>query len=267
VIGSRPRIGISSAFFHPEEQRAIFAGKTLLYLEQSMAWWVQSAGALAYLVPTVDPDGPLAPDDHVADLDGLLLLGGSDVCPRSYGEEPLRPQWEGDERRDGYEIELLGRFMAAGKPVLGICRGAQILNVALGGTLYQDITEQLAGRVLPGAGGDEVLVHRSQELYDRNVHDLDVVAGSGLARLYPGRSTVRVNSIHHQAVKDVSPAVVVEATSSADGVVEAIRWTGDGYAFGVQWHPEFFRGVDDGTMLDNRPILDEFLAAARPEAV
>lgn len=250
----RPRIGISACFFHPDPERPIFKGKTLLYLEQSMAAWVQSGGAITYLVPTTDPDSPIGLDDYVADLDGLLLHGGADVCPRSYGEEPMRSEWEGDEIRDRYEIELVRAFHAAGKPVLGICRGAQILNVAFGGTLYQDILTQ----------ADTERAHRSQELYDHNLHDVDLVDGSGLAKLYPTEHTVKVNSVHHQAVKDVGAGLAVEARSSDDGIVEAIRLDDPRgrYAFAVQWHPEFFKGVDDGTMLDNDPILREFLSHA-----
>jgi putative glutamine amidotransferase len=255
VSARRLRIGVSACFFHPDPERLIFKGKTLLYLEQSMANWVQSGGALPYLVPTADPASPVTAADYAADLDGLLLHGGADVCPRSYGEEPLRPEWEGDEIRDRYEIELVRAFLATGKAVLGICRGAQIMNVAFGGTLYQDIATQT----------DTERQHRSQELYDRNLHLVDLVGDSGLARLYPGvGGPVTVNSVHHQAVKDVGDGLVVEARSSDDGVVEAIRLVDgtDRYAFAVQWHPEFFKGVDDGTMLDNDPILREFLAHA-----
>jgi len=258
----RPRIGISACFFHPDNERLVFKGKTLLYVEQSMVNWVQSGGAVAYLIPTADPASPVTVADYVDDLDGLLLHGGADVCPRSYGEEPLRPEWEGDEIRDRYEIELVQAFHAAGKPVLGICRGAQIMNVAFGGTLYQDILEQT----------DTERVHRSQELYDHNLHHVDVVEGSGLAKLYPEATTVKVNSVHHQAVKEVGAGLTIEARSSDDGIIEAIRLTTDGtdgtpagYAFAVQWHPEFFKGVDDGTMLDNDPILREFLAQTATE--
>lgn len=255
---TRPlRIGISACFFHRDPDRPIFKGKTLLYLEESMAHWVMAGGALAYLVPTTPGGGPLDPDDLVADLDALLLHGGSDVCPRSYGEQPLRPEWEGDEVRDRYEIDLLRRFEAAGKPVLGICRGAQVINVAFGGTLFQDIATQV----------DTDRVHRSHELYDTNTHDIDLVAGSALAALYPGRPRATVNSIHHQAVKDVGDGLVVEARSSDDGVVEALRLEGGGYVVGVQWHPEFFDAVDPDDLgvelLDTEPIRREFLDRAR----
>ena len=255
MSGGLPRIGVASCFFHPDPDRLVFKGKTLLYVEQSRVWWVQSGGALTYPIPTLDPAGPVTVADVVDDLDGLLLHGGSDVCPRTYGEEPLRPEWEGDEIRDRYEIELIEAFHAAGKPILGICRGNQILNVAFGGTLWQDQREQ----------GATERVHRSQELYDHNLHEVDLAPGCGLASLYPGKASVLVNSIHHQAVRDVAPGFAVEARSSDDGIVEAIRYDGDDdrYAVGVQWHPEFFAGVDDGSMLDNGPILAEFLGHAR----
>jgi len=244
------RIGISACFFHADPDRPIFKGKTLLYLEQSMAHWVALGGALPYLVPTMPSSDGI--DDVVADLDGLLLHGGADVCPRTYGEEPLRPEWEGDEVRDRYEIDLVHRFRGAGKPVLGICRGAQVINVAFGGTLYQDIGTQV----------DTERVHRSQELYDANLHDVELVAGSGLAALYPGVGVATVNSIHHQSVKDVGDGLAVEARSADDGVVEAVRLLDGGWVLGVQWHPEFF-DPDDDRLLDCDPIRRAFLDEAR----
>ena len=139
------RSAISACFFHADAKRPIFTGKTLQYVEQSIAHWVQSAGALALMIPS--PDGPtkrtdVTLHDYAAALDGLVLQGGSDVWPGSYGEEPLKPEWSGDRVRDEYEIALLRAFIDAGKPVFGVCRGLQVINVAFGGTLYQDITAQ-----------------------------------------------------------------------------------------------------------------------------
>jgi putative glutamine amidotransferase len=255
---STPRIGISACFMHPDDERPVFKGKTLLYVEQSMMWWVQSGGALAYAIPTrrPGPDAIVDVADYVADLDGLLLHGGADVCPRSYGEEPLQTAWEGDAIRDAYELELVHAFVDAGKPVLGICRGHQLLNVAFGGTLWQDQREQ----------GATDRVHRSQERYDHNLHRVELSPGTRLAALYPGRSSVVVNSIHHQAVKDVGDGLTIEATSD-DGLVEALRATSTtGYVASVQWHPEFMFMIDAGPVegdewLDNAPILREFLDA------
>ena len=250
-----PRIGLSANFFHADPTRPVFKGKTLLYFDEAMSHWVASGGALTYLVPTV-PDAGASITDLVTDLDGLVLQGGADVCPRTYGEEPLRPEWEGDERRDRYEIELIHRFREAGKPVLGVCRGAQIINVAFGGTLFQDITTQV----------DTDLVHRDWEPYDENRHQVDLVEGSALAGLYPGVHTATINSVHHQSVKDLGDELVVEARSTTDGVVEALRLAdGNGaYVTAVQWHPEWVGDRDE--LLPSEPILSDFLDHARNRA-
>jgi putative glutamine amidotransferase len=246
-----PRIGLSANFFHADPTRPVFKGKTLLYLDEAMSHWVASGGALTYLVPTV-PGVGAGINDLVEDLDGLVLQGGADVCPRSYGEDPIDPAWEGDERRDRYEIELIHRFREAGKPVLGVCRGAQIINVAFGGTLFQDISTQV----------DTDLVHRDWEPYDENRHEVELVEGSELAALYPGIRTAMINSVHHQSVKDLGDDIVVEARSTGDDVVEAVRLQDPDGAFvaGVQWHPEW-AGANAG-MLPSEPILRDFLARA-----
>jgi putative glutamine amidotransferase len=251
------KIGISACFFHPDPKRAVFKGKTLQYVEQEMAHWVMQKDAMALMIPSPDgesrrPGSRVSVADYARELDGLVLMGGSDVAPESYGEAPLEPAWAGDRIRDDYEIGLYRAFVAAGKPVLGVCRGAQVINVALGGTLYQDIALQL-----PGA-----LNHRDWDIYDRNAHATELVAGSGLARLYPGVMLTKTNSVHHQAVKDLGRDLVVEAWSEPDRVIEAIRWTGPSYVFAVQWHPEFHDGRDR-SLIDDTPMLDDFLAHAR----
>ena len=114
--------------------------------------------------------------DYADWLDGLVLQGGADVSPTSYGETPLQPKWGGDRIRDDYEIALLDAFAERGKPVLGICRGLQLINVAFGGTLLQDIATQQ-----PGA-----LEHRDAEIYDRNFHGVEFVE-----RHAPGRAVRR----------------------------------------------------------------------------
>jgi putative glutamine amidotransferase len=250
-----PRVGLSANFFGADPSRPVFKGKTLLYFDEAMSHWVASGGALTYLVPTVPLEGATI-TDLVSDLDGLVLQGGADVCPRSYGEEPLRPEWEGDERRDRYEIELIHRFREAGKPVLGICRGVQIINVAFGGTLLQDISTQL----------ETDLVHRDWEPYDDNRHRVELVPESCLAALYPGVETATVNSVHHQAVKDLGDGLVVEARSVDDGVVEAVRLVDDeaSYIAGVQWHPEWVGNRED--LLPSAPLLEEFLVRVRAGA-
>ncbi|MBM3345876.1 MAG: gamma-glutamyl-gamma-aminobutyrate hydrolase family protein [Betaproteobacteria bacterium] len=249
------KIGLSACFFHADPQRPIFKGKTLQYLEQSMAHWVMSADVMAVMIPSPEGNirrGKVSVSDYARELDGLVLQGGSDVSPQSYGEEALRPEWRGDRIRDLYEIDLLRAFTDAGKPVLGVCRGAQLINVAFGGTLYQDIATQR-----PGA-----LTHRDWEIYDQNFHGLRVTHGSGLARHYATDRIHKVNSVHHQGVKDLAPGLAVEARAEEDGMVEAVRATGPAWVLGVQWHPEFHDPAD-ASLLDDRPILDEFLKAGR----
>lgn len=248
------KIGLSACFFHADPMRAIFKGKTLQYVEQSLAHWLMSEGLKVFMIPSVPEGSPVTLVSLVEDLDGLVLSGGSDVAPETYGETPIRPEWKGDAVRDRYEIALVREFMRAKKPILGVCRGAQLLNVALGGTLYQDIETQV-----PGA-----LVHRNWELYDRLFHDLRFESGSGLEKLY-GSGLRKINTIHHQGLKKIGNDLRVEALSPKDGIVEAIRYTGGSYALAVQWHPEFHDATDP-TLLDGKPFLREFIQAGRDRA-
>jgi putative glutamine amidotransferase len=178
-------------------------------------------------------------------------MGGSDVWPGSYGEEVMDPRWTGDQVRDAYEKKLIEAFVAAGKPVLGVCRGMQIINVAFGGTLYQDIATQRP----------EALMHRDGVQYDLNMHDVEFDPKSKLSKLLGGTQSAKVNSIHHQGVKDLAPNFVVEAYCPHDRIPEAIRHQGKAYVAAVQWHPEFHKPAL-GT-LDDSPILTDFLNAAR----
>ena len=257
-MNKRLRIGISVCFFHADPKRPIFTGKTLQYVEQSIVHWVQSAGALALVIPSPEgatKRGDVTLHDYASMLDGLVLHGGSDVSPVSYGEQPLKPEWSGDRVRDEYEIALLRAFIDAGKPVLGVCRGLQVINVAFGGTLYQDITSQQPGS----------LPHRDAALYDQNFHEIEFVPDTRLANLYAGAARARVNSVHHQGVKKLADGFTVEAMSPDDGMIEAMRWNGRSYVNAVQWHPEFHDWKSSET-LSGDPILKEFLSAAKAPA-
>ena len=241
---------------HADPNRQLFTGKTLQYVEQSIAHWVMSTGAMAVMIPSptgATQRGDVTLDHYAQWLDGLVLHGGADVSPLSYGEAPLQDRWAGDKIRDEYEIDLVAAFEGAGKPVFGVCRGLQLLNVAYGGTLYQDIATQL-----PHASQ-----HRDASVYDLNFHAMEIREGTRLAQLYPQQRRCKVNSIHHQAIKDLAPGFTVEAVSAGDGIVEAIRRpdAGKPYIAAVQWHPEFHRpGADT---LDDAALLADFLAAAR----
>jgi putative glutamine amidotransferase len=258
-MASAPRlkIGLSACFQHADPTRPLFTNKTLQYVEQSIAHWIMSSGAIVVMVPC--PTGETARGDvtlqHYAQwLDGVVMHGGADVWPGNYGEEPLRDEWTGDRVRDIYDLALVKAFAEVGKPIFGVCRGLQLINVAFGGALYQDIETQH-----PGA-----LQHRNATTYDQHFHDIQIVPDSRLAQLYPGMPRARVNSIHHQGIKRVAPDFVVEALSEPDGVPEAIRVKpapGRSYIAATQWHPEFHQQGSD--TLDDTAILKDFLAACQ----
>jgi putative glutamine amidotransferase len=248
------RIGVGSCFFHADPSRPIFKGKTLLYLEQSLAHWLMTGGGVPLLLPT--PAAGIDAHDLLAGLDGLVLQGGSDVSPESYGETPLRPEWSGDRVRDGYETELVRAAIVLDRPVLGICRGLQMLNVIFEGTLLQDIATQCPG----------FLTHREFERYDQLQHDISIESNSWLSRKYPGRSRGRVNTVHHQAIKELGPGLEVEARSVPDGLVEAVRYKpapgeqGSPWIYAVQWHPEF-QDPADQSLLPTAPLRNLFFEA------
>ena len=253
-MSRRLRIGVSARIQYGDAAKSGYLTKNVYYLEQSFARWLQSAGVLVYLVAdVVDRDSnALTLADYAGELDGLVLQGGTDIAPQMYGEAPLRPEWAGDPERDRYELELLERFLDLKKPVLGICRGQQLINVALGGSLYQDTATQK-----PGAQR-----HQDVAVYDEKYHQIEILPGTQLAALYPGVGRAKVNSIHHQAINRLGKGLRIEARSAEDDVIEALRLEGPQYLAGVQWHPEFLHGRDDG-VLDSAPLLDEFLQASR----
>ncbi len=244
----KPRIGLSACFFHSDPKRPVFKGKTLLYLEESMAHWLLSMDAMVYMIPSVPGESSLKLKNWAEDLDGLVLQGGSDVSPKSYGETAIKPEWNGDYIRDQYEIELFNEFTKLKKPVLGICRGAQLINVACGGTLYQDITMQVPGS----------LIHRDWDIYDQNFHNITFENNSIFTKLYPKLKTAKVNTVHHQGLKDLGKNLKIEAKSEKDGIIEAVSGTTDSFVFAVQWHPEF-QNPNDLSLLDSKPILNLFL--------
>lgn len=173
------------------------------------------------------------PADVIAGVDGLLLAGGGDVHPALYGETPHPTFSAAEDGRDGYEIELVNRALEADLPVLAICRGMQLLNVARGGTLIQDIPDEV-GRAVK---------HVVREPAVSIAHDVWITSSSVLEQLIRARigdsDTCAVNSRHHQAPKKLGDGLVATATAP-DGVVEAIEDPNRRFCIGVQWHPENF---------------------------
>lgn len=252
-------IGFSARIYTPGTPGIHLDGvwtRTLHFLEQSVAHWVLRGGAVALMIPAVSAGsvvkrGDLNLRDYARALDGLVLQGGNDVAPETYGQTPQHPDWHGDRVRDLYEIELVNAFVEAGKPVFGICRGLQLLNVMHGGTLVQDIPSQR-----PNARA-----HRDSSNYERHFHDIEILPGTRLATLYGGLARARVNSIHHQAIEQLAPGFVVEARCPDDGTIEAVRHDGAAWIAAVQWHPEFHVPGDPSTF-DDSPLLADFLSAA-----
>lgn len=181
-------------------------------------------------------------DGLVARLDGLLLQGGTDIEPHRFGEPLLSEEWPGDPLRDQLEFDLLERWLHADKPVLGVCRGHQVLNVALGGSLYQDLPTQHASDVAHDAPG-----------YCDAKHAVRLQPG-GLLHTWHGVKSALINSAHHQAVKQLAPGALLEATAP-DGIIEAFRHPRYRFAFGVQWHPEFHLGAP---LLDPSALMQAF---------
>ena len=177
---------------------------------------VQRAGGIAVVLPTLQ-DAAQA-EAVLGKLDGLILSGGEDVQPGWYGEEVWNETVYVDSLRDRSDSLLARAALAAGKPILAICRGAQLMNVLLGGSLYQDLPSQFGTAVAHGGGVE---------------HRIGLEPGSVLASLY-GTDSLTVNSFHHQAVKDPAPGINITARS-ADGLPEAFE---TGRVWAVQFHPE-----------------------------
>ena len=185
---------------------------------------VLAAGGLPLMMPSVAPD---TVDEYLDQLDGLVLTGGLDVDPVHYDAEPHARLGQVDTWRDRFELVLARKAYERDLPLLAICRGVQVLNVALGGSLVQDIPSSVDG----------ALRHEQRTLQqDAYAHSVDVVPGTRMARL-AGARRVRVNSYHHQALDRVAEGFVVTARA-ADGVIEAVENPARPYCVGVQWHPE-----------------------------
>jgi putative glutamine amidotransferase len=199
----------------------------------------------------LDPSMPI--EQALAGIDGLMLTGGDDVAPSRYGEEAHPTVVEAEAGRDEFEIGLINSARARQLPILAICRGVQMLNVACGGTLIQDIPSQLTGALAHSLPVPPNLAYSL-------AHEVWVEKDSLLSKLMRERladDTCEVNSRHHQAVKDVARGFRVSATAP-DGVIEAIEDPAAAFCLGVQWHPEnFFRTGEF------RSLFEGFVEAAQ----
>lgn len=207
---------------------------------------VQRAGGLAVLLPP-DPRLVEQPEELIERLDGLLLAGGADIDPASYGQTPHAETQDSVRERDAFEIALTRAAIERDVPVLGICRGMQLLNVALGGTLNQHLPEHLGHQEHRRVIGS----------FDGSDHDVEVVDGT-LAMSAIGSARHATKSHHHQGVERLGEGLHVSATSALDELVEAIELPQRSFVLGVQWHPE----ADTGS-----PVIGGLVQAARAHAL
>lgn len=251
ALVNSPRIGVTAALREGTESieqnpLGCFVRTDLDYVKA-----VSEAGGVPVVLP---PSVSLRAAEALLDsVDGLLLSGGPDLEPAYYGEGPIPelgttiPDW------DALEMALLGLALEQGMPIFGICRGMQMLNVALGGTLYQDLPSQL---------GADVLNHWQTTSKRQVTHEVEVMGDSHLARI-TNRQTVEVNSYHHQGIKGLADALTV-AARSVDGVIEALesRDFSERWLVGVQWHPEGMRDTASG----HRKLFEAHVCAAERHA-
>jgi putative glutamine amidotransferase len=191
---------------------------------------LRKVGAIPWIIPLVPHDTDTL--QHIFDrLDGVFITGGVDVDPSHYGESKTPLCGETDPDRDAVEIALLRHALQRDLPILAVCRGIQILNVTCGGTLYQDVTSQV-----PSAIKHDYFPTPEQPSRKFLAHDISVNAGSRLGSILRDR-VVPVNSMHHQAIKDLAPNLKPTAFA-ADGIIEAVESADERYLIAVQWHPE-----------------------------
>jgi len=206
----RPLVGITGDI---EE----INGKTYLYIDLRYGKLVEETGGIPLLIHPTD-----SVKDVISKIDGLLLSGGEDIHPRYYREEPRYPMTPSPDLRTEFEFSLLREAMISKIPILGICHGMQLINVAFGGTLYQDLPGQTEG----------VINHRLGEK-----RHLVSIEGDSLLFKAIGKEEIAVTSTHHQAIKDLGMGLKVCATAH-DSIIEAFEMPGYPFLIGVQWHPE-----------------------------
>ena len=185
---------------------------------------IEQAGGIPYVLPCTEDETLL--DELVALCHGFCFSGGEDIEPARYGEEKLPQCGAQALRRDAFDFRLFKKALASGKPILGICRGGQLINVALGGTLWQDLPSQQPSE----------LSHVQKEGAFEHSHNVSILPDTPLADIL-GKERLTINSFHHQAVKDVAPGFSVMARCE-DGIIEAIWNPNKRFLWAVQWHPE-----------------------------
>ena len=225
----KPVIGISGSLIIDDS--GSFAGYKRSYVNNDYILSVIRNGGIPFIIPFNENEEVI--NAQMEMIDGLLLSGGQDVAPKNYGEEPTPKLGDIFPERDDFEYALLKSALEAKKPVLGICRGSQIINTYFNGSLYQDLSYI----------GKDVLKHNQVNSPSMVTHSVTIDKSSKLFDIF-GEEKIRVNSIHHQAVKKVGEGLV-KAAKAPDGIVEAIEKTDYPFLVAVQWHPEMLQNSVD----------------------
>ena len=212
------------------------------YMQSKYTASLRRAGAKAVWIKTDDLDKAI---EQMLQCDGLLLSGGEDIDPKRYGQAVTEKCGKIVAQRDHAEMKMLEAYLSTGKPILGICRGEQLLNVFFGGTLHQDIKEI------------STCNHDDYPHKDLGNHTVTIAGGSKLAQIMR-QNQLRVNSLHHQAVDKPGDGLIVGAVSE-DGIIESIEHATHRFCIGVQWHPEHMVGFSKR----QRRIFDAFVAACK----
>jgi putative glutamine amidotransferase len=218
----RPIIGVSGKLVNhpnPSSPRGCF-------LAEGYTNGLAETGGIPFIIPYLEREEDVRA--LAARLDGLLLSGGVDITPTSFGEQPATGLGEICPERDWIEAILFDEMQKQGKPVLGICRGMQVINVFLGGTLIQDLASQKQG---------DLIQHDQHAPHWYPGHHVTLEAGTQMHRIFEGIDRLGVNTFHHQAVRDLAPGLVVTAVAD-DGVIEAYERPDGPFLVAVQWHPE-----------------------------
>jgi putative glutamine amidotransferase len=243
---SKPIIGMTSGQTSTSSWSPLLVGVRRSYIDAIIA-----AGGIPMLLPPVDAGHSDILDAYFDHVDGILIPGGGDIQPHLYGADKHPKTDNIDVLRDDTELYLARKAAASGKPLLGICRGLQVINVALGGTLIQDLPDEV--------GGD--LAHNesaTREDWTHMAHTVRLEADSQLRSLLQ-TDTIAVNSLHHQAIGTVGTGVRPVAWTH-DGVIEAIEGTGPNFMVAVQCHPETLRGEADPRW---QAMFDRFVQRCR----
>ncbi len=251
-MSEKIKIGVSAYFIYPDPNRPIFGHKMAACLENDLARYLSRPDVMPILIADLEYERL---QETLQDMDGFVLQGGADVSPETYGHKHLDPEkWPGDPHRDRHELKVLEFAVNHNKPVLGICRGCQLINVHFGGTLYQDLLTEFGTRQ----------VHRDPILYDQVHHRIAFTPGGFLTEVYPYNpddvAKDQVNSVHHQGIRELGRDLKVEAVCPDDQLVEAVSYKDlrQKFVLGVQWHPEFSHTLKD-QVLPPEPLYNRFI--------